>query len=558
MRLSESFFFTKKEDVRLEDCISANLLTRAGMIKRAGSGIYIFLPLGYKVLKKIENIIRYEMNNIGSQELVMPSLLPEEYFIKSKRRDAFGDDMFSLKDRSNRDYVLGPTHEELFADVCRDVIHSYKDMPISLYQMANKYRDEARSRYGLIRTREFVMKDAYTFDKDLEGLDKSYKLMFDAYKRIFDRLELDYRIVKAATGAMGGILSEEFQAITDIGEDTIVLCSSCDLASNIEICECKDTKKNSRKKVISKELFHTPSCGSIDDLENKYKINPRDMCKTMIFKLDEKYYAFMVRGDRDINEYKIGKLFNAKNVCMASSEEDERITGASVGFAGPIGLKIPVIIDYEVFHMKNFLIGANKTDYHYINANLSDFKYEMIADIRNVTPSDTCPNCGAPLEFRRGIEVGNTFKLGTKYSEAMDLYYLDNENHQKPVVMGSYGIGPARILSALVEQKHDDNGIIFPEVIAPFELGIVIIDMSNEEQVRIGNDLYKFFKAKGLDVVLDDRDVRAGIKFKDSDLIGIPQKIIVGKKALSGIVEVKRRYPAEELEISIERLKKIF
>ena len=558
MKLSNSYFFTKKEDVRDEECISANLLTRAGMIKRAGSGIYIFLPLGYKVMRKIENIIRYEMNNIGSQELVMPSLLPEDYYIQSKRREAFGDDMFSLNDRANRSYVLGPTHEELFADVCRDVIRSYKDMPISLYQIANKYRDEARSRYGLIRTREFVMKDAYTFDKDLEGLDKSYNLMFEACKKIFDKLGIEYKIVKAATGAMGGLLSEEFQAISDIGEDTVVMCSSCDLATNIEVCDCKDKKRNSRKTIKEKELLYTPNCGTIDDISANYKILPKDMCKTMIYKIDDKFYAFVVRGDRDVNEYKIGKLLGAKTIEMASASEDEEITGAKVGFAGPIDLKIPVIIDYEVSHMRNFLIGANKTDYHYINANLTDFKYEQVADIRNVSEDDICPNCGAPLEFKHGIEVGNTFKLGTKYSEAMNLYYLDDKNELKPVYMGSYGIGPARILSAIIEQNHDENGMILPEIIAPFDLEIVIVDMKDKEQVKIGNDLYEFFKGRGLDVVLDDRDVRAGVKFKDGDLIGIPQRIVVGKKSANGIVEIKRRYPVEEMDLSIERLKKLF
>ena len=351
MKLSNSYFFTKREDVKDEEAVSGNLLVRSGMIKKAGSGIYIFLPLGLKVLRKIENVIREEMDGIGSQELVMPSLLPEEYYVNSGRRDVFGEDMFSLKDRAGRNYVLGPTHEELFADVCKDMIHSYKDMPISLYQMANKYRDETRSRYGLIRTREFVMKDAYTFDKDLEGLDHSYQLMFDAYKRIFDRLGLNYKIVRAATGAMGGMLSEEFQAITDIGEDIVVTCKNCDLATNIEICACHhETKSDEKEKKY--ELMHTPHCGTIEDLTNTYSISKDKMCKTMIYKVDGEFYAFMVRGDREINEYKISQLFGAKNVELATFSEDEYITGAEVGFAGPIGLSIPVVVDTEVMGMK--------------------------------------------------------------------------------------------------------------------------------------------------------------------------------------------------------------
>jgi len=541
MKLSHSYFVTKKEDLKDEECTSANLLVRAGMIKKIGSGIYAFLPIGLKVFRKIENIVREEMDNIGSQELVMPSLLPEEYYIDSGRRDTFGDDMFALKDRIGRSYVLGPTHEELFVEICRDMIKSYKDMPISLYQMANKYRDEPRSRYGLIRTREFVMKDAYTFDKDMDGLDKSYKLMFDAYKRIFDRIGINYKIVKAATGAMGGLLSEEFQAITDIGEDIVVTCTNCDFSSNIEICDVNSKIIKSKETKKKKELLNTPNCGTINDLHEKYNIDPRDTCKTLIYKVDDKFYAFMIRGDREINEYKISKLLRANNVLMASIEEDEKITKASVGFAGPIGLDIPVIIDNEVLCMKNFLVGANKTDYHYINTNLDDFKYDMVADIRNVSEDDFCPICGHKLDFKHGIEVGNTFKLGTKYSESMGLYFTDIDNKLKPVYMGCYGIGIARIMAAVVEQNHDENGIIFPKVIAPYDLAIIIVNPKDEKQVEVANKLYEKYRKEGLDVILDDRNVRAGVKFKDMDLIGIPKRIVVGKKIEDGVVEVKYR-----------------
>ena len=557
MKLSNSYFFTKKEDAKDEEAVSGNLLVRSGMIKKAGSGIYIFLPLGLKVLRKIENIVREEMNNIDSQELVMPSLLPEDYYIDSGRRDVFGDDMFSLHDRAGRNYVLGPTHEELFADVCRDVIQSYKDMPISLYQMANKYRDETRPRYGLIRTREFVMKDAYTFDKDLDGLDIAYNKMFEAYKKIFDRIGLDYKIVRAATGAMGGLLSEEFQAITDIGEDIVVTCESCDLATNIEICPCSRETVSDEEELAIEEI-NTPNCGTIADIENNYHIPADKLCKTMIYKVDGKFYAFMVRGDREVNEYKISQLFGGKNVEMATLEEDEEVTGAAVGFAGPIGLSVPVIIDTEVLGMKNFVVGANKTDYHFTNVNVKDFKYENVADIRNVCEDDVCPNCGGKLVFKHGIEVGNTFKLGTKYSESMGLYYADENNELKPVYMGSYGIGPARILASVIEQNHDDNGIIFPEIIAPFDLEIVIVDMKNEEQVKVGFELYEYFTKKGLDVLLDDRDIRAGGKFKDADLIGVPKRIVVGRGIAENKVELKDRKTGESAEISIEEIKETF
>lgn len=551
MKLSKSYFVTKKENLKDDECISSNLLVRAGMIKKIGSGIYAFLPMGLRVFRKIENIVREEMNNIDSQELVMPSLLPEDYYIDSGRRNVFGDDMFSLKDRVGRDYVLGPTHEELFVEVCRDMIKSYKDMPISLYQMANKYRDEPRSRYGLIRTREFVMKDAYTFDKDLEGLDESYKLMFNAYKNIFDRIGLDYRIVKASTGAMGGLLSEEFQAITDIGEDIVVTCDNCGFSSNIEICDVHGECEKSNEEEKEKELLHTPNCGTINDLYEQYGIDSKKTCKTMIYKVDDKFYAFMVRGDREVNEYKISRLLNAISVEMATPEEDEKITGASVGFAGPIDLGIPVIIDKELLGMKNFLIGANKSDYHYINTNLRDFKYEQVADIRNVSEEDKCPECGHDLSFKHGIEVGNTFKLGTKYSESMGLYFADEDNKLKPVYMGSYGIGVARIMAAIVEQNHDDDGIIFPEVIAPYELAIVVVNSKDEIQMNVANDLYEKYKKDGVEVILDDRNVRAGVKFKDMDLIGIPKRIVVGKKAGEGIVELKYRNSSEVEEINI-------
>lgn len=551
MRLSKSYFVTKKENLKDDECVSSNLLVRAGMIKKVGSGIYAFLPMGLRVFRKIENVVREEMNNIGSQELVMPSLLPEDYYIDSGRRTVFGDDMFSLKDRVGRDYVLGPTHEELFVEVCRDMIKSYKDMPISLYQMANKYRDEPRSRYGLIRTREFVMKDAYTFDKDLEGLDESYKLMFDAYKKIFDRIGIDYRIVRASTGAMGGLLSEEFQAITDIGEDIVVTCDNCGFSTNIEICDVNGECEKSNEETKEKELLYTPNCGTINDLYENYGIDSKNTCKTMIYKVDGKFYAFMVRGDREVNEYKISRLLNAVSVEMATAEEDEKITGATVGFAGPIDLGIPVIIDNEVLCMKNFLVGANKSDYHYINTNLNDFKYEQVADIRNVCEDDKCPECGHDLSFKHGIEVGNTFKLGTKYSESMGLYFADENNKLKPVLMGCYGIGVARIMAAVVEQNHDEDGIIFPEIIAPYNLAIVVVNSKDETQMRVANELYEKYKKDGIEVILDDRDVRAGVKFKDMDLIGIPKRIVVGKKASDGIVELKYRNSSAVEEINI-------
>lgn len=549
MRLQGNYFFTQKEDVKDEESVSANLLVRAGMIKKVGSGIYTFLPMGLRVLKKIENVVREEMNAISSNELVMPSILPEELYAKSGRLESFGDDMFHLSDRYDRRYVLGPTHEELFVEVAKDVIQSHKDMPLSLYQIANKYRDEARSRYGLIRTREFVMKDAYTFDKDEEELSKAYQAMFNAYHKIFQRLGLTYEVVQADTGAMGGSLSEEFQAICDIGEDVLVICNDCHYATNIEVCECKESHFSNDVTEKEKELFHTPNVGTIQDLYDRYKIEPVDTVKTLIYKVDGKFYAFLIRGDRELNEAKIIKLLKAKEVVMATPEEDEEITHAKVGFAGPIGLDIPVVIDYELLSMKNFLVGANQSDYHYVNVNLKDFQYDQVADLRMITEDDVCPHCGGKLNFKKGIEVGNTFKLGTKYSEALGLYYTDQDNQLKPVVMGCYGIGIARILAAYVEQHHDDNGISFSNELAPYEVAIVIVNMKDDVQVRIAEEIYHELQFRGIEVLLDNRDIRAGVKFKDMDLIGIPRRITVGKKAADAIIEYKDRNSSKVLEI---------
>ena len=554
MKLSNSYFFSKKENVKDEESISSNLLTRAGMIKKAGNGIYYFLPLGLRVFRNIENVIREEMDSIGSQELVMPSLLPEDYFINSGRREIFGDNMFALKDRYGRDYVLGPTHEELFAEAAKEVIKSYKDMPVSLYQMANKYRDEPRPRYGLLRTREFVMKDAYSFDKDQEGVDKSYQLMFDAYKRIFDKCGLDYCIVRASSGAMGGDLSEEFQAFSEIGEDIVVSCSECGLSTNIEVCDCKEEKIDNNEEIKEKELLHTPNCGTIKDLEDNFNIKAKDTVKTLIYKCDNKFYAILIRGDREVNEYKVSKLLGAINVEMASAEEDEKVTGAVVGFAGPIGLDVPIIADYEIMNMKNFLVGANKDDYHYINTNLKDFKIDQVGDLRNITEEDVCPKCGSKLTFKKSIEVGNTFKLGTKYSEAMNLYFTDEYNNLKPVIMGSYGIGPARVLAAYIEQNHDDKGIIFNDVLTPYKVCIVIANNKDEGQVSLANKIYDELTSKGISVLLDDRDVRAGVKFNDMDLIGITNRIVVGKKASEDIVEFKKRKDSESIEIKTSEI----
>ncbi len=551
MKLKNSFFYTLREDVRDEDSVSSNLLVRGGFIKKSSAGVYMMMPMGVKVLNRIEAVIREEMDATGAQELVMPALIPEDVYVASGRREGFGSSMFSLKDRKGQDYVLGPTHEELFASAAKMKIRSYKDMPFALYQMQTKFRDEPRPRYGLIRVREFVMKDSYTFDKDEAGLDEAYQKQFNAYKNIMNRLKLNYRIVRADTGVMGGLLSEEFQAITAIGEDILVLCDSCDLSSNIEVAPAVPEKQEPTDVKESVTLVETPHSRTIEEVTDFLKKDALSFVKTLIYCVDGKPYAVMVRGDRDVNETKLRKLLNASEVDLAEPEMVMAATGAEVGFAGPIGIKCPLIADTEVTYMQNFIVGANKTGYHYTGVNQEDIKPDFVGDVRNISEGDICPVCGGRIHFAHGIEVGNTFKLGTKYSKAMGLQYLDQNNKLQDVWMGSYGIGPARAMAALVEQNADENGINWPAHIAPFQCAVVVISMKDEVQAQLGDQLHDALIKAGIDTVLDDRDERPGVKFKDMELIGIPFRITVGRKAKDGIVEIKPRV-GDSIEVSVD------
>ncbi len=551
MKLKNAYFYTLRENSKDEESLSGNLLTRSGMIKKSSSGVYMYLPLGYKVVKNIEKIIREEMENINAGELLMPALIPEEVYIESKRRDAFGSDMFSLKDRFDKSYVLAPTHEELFTIAASSKIKSYKDLPFSIYQIQDKFRDEPRCRYGLIRVREFLMKDAYSFDKDEKGLNDSYNSMYNAYKKIFTRLGINYKIVKSDTGAMGGLLSEEFQAITDIGEDKLVICDSCGYAANSDIAKCTLLTKKSEDDIKIRELIKTPSVGTIEEISKYLNCDKDKFVKTLIYKIDGEFYAVLVKGDMEVNESKLKKLLNANCVMLASADEVELITKAKLGFAGPVGLDIPIIMDREVSVMRNFIVGANKTDYHYKNVNLEDFNYLMISDIRCITKDDCCPKCGKKLEFKSGIEVGNTFKLGTKYSENLGLMYLNKENDNVPVWMGCYGIGLGRCMAAVVEQNNDSNGIIWPLEIAPFKVAIVVVNTEDSAQMDAANYLYNELKNNGISTILDDRDERVGVKFNDMDLIGIPIRLTIGNKILDQIVEIKQRRKEEFEETSL-------
>ncbi|MBE5820773.1 MAG: proline--tRNA ligase [Clostridiales bacterium] len=550
MRLSEEFFYTLRENASDEDSVSGNLLVRAGYITKVSNGVYAKLPLGIKVAENIKEIVRNCMNEKGATEVAMPFLIPIEIFEKTGRADNFGSSMFTLHDRVNRKYALGPTDEEMFALVSLNKVKSYKDLPYTIYQIGTKFRDEMRPRLGLIRTREFTMKDAYSFDTDLEGLDKSYQKMFDAYKKIFETVGLDFVIVTADTGVMGGMLSEEFQAISDTGEDILVLCDSCDYASNIEISKnvFKEQDDTEEKGV---ELVETPNKHTIEEVCEYLNLDVKQTVKAMLMNVDNELVVLFIRGDRELNESKVLKLLNAQEIAFAN---DELIatSNAVAGYTGPIGLNAKIVVDSEVLGMKNFCCGANKEGYHYINANIKDFNYDITGDIVNVKEGDICPKCGGKLVFKKGIEVGNTFKLGTKYSEGMGLNYLDKDNKLNPVVMGSYGIGIERIAAAIVEQNNDEKGIIWPISVAPYKVAIVVINPKDEAQKEEGEKLYKTFNEMGIDTIIDDRAERPGVKFNDIDLIGIPIRITVGKKIGDNIVELKLRNSEEVKECKVE------
>ncbi len=550
MKLKDSYFFTLREDVRDEDSKSGNLLVKAGYIKKTSAGIYMMLPLGYRVEEKIENIIRKHMNKAGGQEVKMPALIASEYYENSGRLKGFGPSIFKLKDRTGKDMVLGPTHEELFAFASKSMIRSYKDMPFNLYQIQTKFRDEPRARFGLIRVKEFVMKDAYSFDVNEQGLDVSYQKMFNAYKDIFDEVGLDYRIVKADTGIMGGLLSEEFQAITPVGEDSVIYCD-CGYSSNEEVAELISTPSNEEEKQLEK--VETPHCKTIEEVCTLLKIDQKDCVKALLMNINDELTIFFIRGDRELNENKVCKLLGCSEVNFA---DDSLIatSNAVPGFTGPIGLNAKIVVDKEVMNMKNFCCGANQVGYHYINANVKDFKADIVGDISNVKQGDLCPLCGKPLKMTKGIEVGNTFKLGTKYSKALDLSFLNSENKLEDVWMGSYGIGVGRTMAAVVEQNNDEKGIVWPLNIAPYHAIILIMVTKDENQCKIANELYDRLNSLGVETMLDDRNERPGVKFNDAELIGIPYRITVGKKASEGIIELKKRDEDEVKEMTIDEL----
>ena len=555
MRVSKLFMPTQREIPSDAEIVSHQLMLRAGLMKKIASGIYSFLPVGYRAYRKVENIVREEMDRAGAQELIMPAILPAEVYMASGRWDKFGQEMFRLQDRGGRQFCLGPTHEEPFTEAVRDNVKSYRQLPFTLYQIQHKYRDEKRPRFGVMRAREFVMKDAYSFDADEAGLDISYKAMYEAYCRIFDRCGLDYILVDADSGAMGGSGSQEFMVKSLVGEDAIAYCPSCGYAANEEKAVCIAGEPAVPAALQEIEKIYTPHVKTIEELMAFMKASPKEFVKTILYSIDGKIVAVMVRGDREINETKLSNLFDANDLALANFADVERVTGAAVGFAGPVSLKedVELIADQEVAVMVNFIVGANETDYHLKNVNfIRDFKPVRVVDIRTIEAGDPCPVCGLPVETCRGIEVGHIFKLGTKYSDALNCKFLDQAGQEKSMIMGCYGIGVDRTLAAIIEQHYDENGIVWPLATAPYQAIVVPTNTGDETISAVGEDIHSRLEKAGVEVLLDDRPERPGVKFKDADLIGIPLRVTVGRKAAEGIVEYKERATGVVIELTVE------
>ncbi|HEX7415973.1 MAG TPA: proline--tRNA ligase [Smithellaceae bacterium] len=549
MRYSEMHLPTGREVPSDAEVISHQLMIRAGMIRKLTSGIYSYLPLGYRVIRKVEQIVREEMNKAGAQEVHLPMVQPAELWQESGRWVHYGKELLRFRDRHEREYCLGPTHEEVITDLVRNDVKTYRQLPRNLYQIQTKFRDEVRPRFGVMRCREFGMKDAYSFDADEAGAQISYEKMFDAYNKIFKRCGLQFRPVEADSGSIGGKYSHEFMVMAESGEDAMVFCEKCSYAANLEKAEvAKPEKKNVQEKDwLPLENSHTPNVRTIEEVSSFLKVKPQSIVKTLIFNADGRALAVLIRGDQEVNEIKVKNYLGAAELELADDEMIKKATGAPRGFAGAVKIKTRVIADYSIMNMINFVTGANKEDCHLKNVNLGrDFDVESFADLRIVEEKDSCPRCGGKIQFARGIEVGHVFKLGTKYSQAMKAVYLDKDGQEKIMIMGCYGIGIGRTVAACIEQNYDANGIIWPVPLAPFHVIITPVNVNEKDVFDAAENLYISMLAHGIEVIFDDRDERAGVKFKDADLIGIPLRVVIGQKNLSqGNVELKIRKTGE-------------
>lgn len=538
MRQSKLLIPTLREAPSEAETISHQLLLRAGFIRQVAAGIYTYLPLGWRVLKKISDIVRDEMDRIDAQEILMSAIQPAELWHESGRYSVYGEELIRFKDRHDREFILGPTHEEVITTLVRNEIDSYRRLPLTLYQIQTKFRDERRPRFGLIRGREFLMKDAYSFDTSWEDLDQTYWNMYGAYSRIFKRCGLNVRPVEADAGAIGGEgVTHEFMALSDIGEDTVVTCNHCEYAANLEKASAHLSSKSDGS-TLQYEKIYTPN-----------SIEEKDFVKTLIYKSDGNPIAVLVRGDHEVNETKLKYILDAEVLELADAVTTQGVTGAPVGFAGPVGLEIPVLVDHEVTALSSLIVGANEEHYHLKNVvSGRDFRVSKVGDIRKVMEGDPCPRCSGTLQFHRGIEVGHVFKLGTKYSEKLNANYLDKSGKEQVMIMGCYGIGISRIISVIVEQNHDKNGMIWTTSIAPYHVHIIIVSVKDQTQLDTAEEIYQHLQKCKVEVLIDDRDERPGVKFKDSDLIGIPIRIIIGKHSAEGQVEFKDR-KSNDIEI---------
>ncbi|MBB5348353.1 proline--tRNA ligase [Desulfoprunum benzoelyticum] len=556
MRYSQLFLPTLKETPAEAEVVSHRLMLRAGFIRKLSAGVYTYLPYGLAALRRVEQIVREEMNRAGAQELLMPMVQPADLWKETGRYDKYGPELLRFVDRHERESCLGPTHEEVITDIVRRELHSYRDLPVNFYQIQSKFRDEIRPRFGLMRGREFVMKDAYSFDVSDEQAEASYMKMFEAYRRIFTRCGLNFRAVQADSGAIGGNFSHEFMVLAKTGEDTIVVCTACEYAANMEKAEVRMPATIEVEPMLDTEKVETPGKRKVESVCESLGIPPSRLIKTMIYLADGLPVAVLVRGDREVEEVKLKNLLQVADVELADDKQAFDATGVPTGYIGPVGLGLRVVADQEVALMRNAVTGANQKNYHLKNVNPGrDFQAEAFTDLRQITTDDPCPVCGGCLELTEGIEVGHIFKLGTSYSEKMQAMFQDSDGSEKPFVMGCYGIGVSRVVAAAIEQNHDDNGIIFPVPLAPFKAIILDLDPRDERIDGAAQDLYRGLTAKGIEVLLDDRDERPGAKFKDADLLGIPYRITVGKKYLQdGFVELRERKGGEVEELSPEQL----
>ncbi len=562
MKFTEYFIPTLRENPSEAEVISHKLMMRAGMIRKVAAGIYTYLPLGLKLIKNIENIVREEMNRAGAIELLMPAICPSELWRESGRWDIYGKELLRLKDRHNREFCFGPTHEEVITDLVRKEIKSYKQLPVNFYQIQTKFRDEIRPRFGLMRGREFIMKDAYSFDIDNESAEKSYGIMYEAYKNIFTRCELEFKVVEADSGSIGGSFSHEFMVLAKNGEDAIVSCNSCSYGANIEKSPVKVSNYNessNNDKELPIEEVYTPSVKTIEDVENFLNIPANKIVKTIILTDGTEIVAALVRGDFEINPIKVKNLMNWDTIFFASEDSVRDVTGAPTGFAGPVNIKCKIIADNSIRGLKNFVTGANKKDYHFKNTNFSNIEPVEFFDIRNAVHGDPCPKCSnGKLEIFRGIEVGHIFKLGIKYSEAMGAYFLDKNGKQQPCIMGCYGIGIGRTASAAIEQNFDEKGMILPMPLSPFAVYLLPVDYKNSDVKNATDKIYSLLSEKGIEVLLDDRNERAGIKFNDADLLGFPYRITIGKKTLKqGKAEITERKSGKTELVDLDSLEEI-